>query len=146
MKKTLLTLSMILTLPLHAAEISFSYFGNEGSGSNSTYYSCSYVEDQASYFLNMLGAQKVRVLCTGGLQNWGWTPINLTAKFETPTINGDNIESVEIHSDPWDAGCTLNTRLINDILKNFNNIEVVEKHDTCPFQDSNYYYLLKIQH
>ena len=144
MKKILLVCAFLATFAASAAELSFTYFGNDLG--RQVYYSCDYVEDQATYYLNLLGANHIDVMCTGGIQNWSWMPIHLKAKFELPLITGHGVETLELQGDTWNPNCGLNTTIINAAVKTMTHIQVIKKSDSCPFVDSNFFYKLQVQH
>lgn len=141
MKKLLIVMSIFLSFQASAAKVSFTYFGNE-AGRNS-FYSCSYVESQAEYYLKLFGAENIELYCRGGITSWSMMPVSLDAKFDLPTVMG-KVETVELRGDNWSPACGLNTMMIREFLKVMNNVEVLKKSDHCAFADSNFYYSLKI--
>lgn len=143
MKKTALLSALLISSSTFAAGFSFTYFGNEGG--NQSFYACSYVEDQAEAYLELLGATNIDVTCFGGIQPWGSAqPVSIRAKYNLPEVTGQNVETVEIEGDTWNPSCGINVRLMKEILKTFSNVEVVKKQDSCAFVTSNYYYKLNI--
>lgn len=146
MKKIVFLASFILGMSAFASEqvtVHFNYFGNQGM--NRSYYACSYVEDIAEAHLKTLGATYVDVRCSGGIQPWGsMQPIYLKAKFQKPTIIGNTTEVVRIEGDTWRPNCDINARMIKAFLKEFDNIKVLKKSDSCAFHDSNFFFELEI--
>jgi hypothetical protein len=142
MKKIICLISLFFSLNLFAAQINFTYFGNQGS--NQSFYSCDYVEDQATQYLEVFGATNIDLFCTGGITNWSWSPVSLRASFDLPVVTGNNFEEVRIAGDVWSPACGLNTIIIREILKSFKSVKVLEKQYHCAFADSNFYYLLQI--
>jgi hypothetical protein len=142
--KSLFALSALaLSFQASAAGISFTYFGNEAG--RQSYYACSYVEDQAESYLELLGATNIDVRCMGGIQpGWMTMPVSVQASFDLPVVTGSHVETLEIEGDVWNPACGLNVRLMSEILNQFKNITVIKKRDACPFADSNYYYQLQI--
>jgi hypothetical protein len=144
MKKIILATALFASVSSFAAEVNFTYFGNEGG--RQSYYACSYVEDQAISYLELLGATNIDVRCSGGIQTGSWyaQPVSLRAKFDLPVVTGANVETVEIEGDNWNPACGLNTRMLNEMLKKFENVTVLKKIDSCAFATTNYYYKLQI--
>jgi hypothetical protein len=144
MKKLFTLLALTLSLSSFAKEyVSFTYFGNEG-GRNS-YYACDYVEAQAAQYLELFGATDIEVYCSGGIQPWSVQPVSLRASFNKPVLSGREAgEVVEIKGDAFNPACGVNTRMINEFLRKFDNISVVKKNDSCAFARTNYYYQLNI--
>ncbi len=145
MKKLLSALLVTLSIPSFAAHFSFTYFGNEGGFGNQNYYACSYVEDQAHMYLEMLGATQVEVRCSGGIgPGWYTGPVNLDATYDLPVVTGAHVDILEISGDAFNPSCGLNVRILSEILKTTPYVQVLKKDDHCPFADSNYYYTLNV--
>lgn len=145
MKKTALLAALLISTSAFATSISFTYFGNEGG--RQTYYACSYAEDQAQSYLELLGATNIDVRCSGGISNgWSMQPVSLRASYDLPVVVGTSVEAVEIKGDSFNPACGLNVRIIKEALKTFTNVEVVKKDDSCAFATSNYFYKLNIAH
>lgn len=143
MKKLALLSALLVSVSASAATISFTYFGREAG--YESYYACSYVEDQAEQYLELLGATNIDARCSGGIQS-GWynQPVSLRATFDLPEVTGAGVDSVEIKGDAFSPACGLNVRLIKEILKTMTNVQVVKKDDACAFASSNYYFKLNI--
>lgn len=145
MKKTALLAALLVSSSAFATNISFTYFGNEGG--RQTYYACSYVEDQAVSYLELLGATNIDVRCSGGISNgWSMQPVSLQASYDLPVVAGTSVETLEIKGDSFNPACGLNVRILKSVLATFTNVEVVKKSDSCAFATSNYYYKLNIAH
>jgi hypothetical protein len=139
-------LMILLALSLNAlaqsVNVSFTYFGNEGN--RQSYYACSYVENQAEKYLELLGATDIDVQCFGGINPSWVAPVSLDASFEVPQLSGSEGEIVEIKGDHWNPSCGINVRMIREFLKKFPHVKVLKKDDHCAFSSSNYYYQLEI--
>lgn len=143
MKSFLFASTLALSFNALAAEVSFTYFGNEGG--RQSYYACSYVEDQALSYLELLGATNIDLRCSGGIQAPGWIgPVSLRANFDLPEVTGSGVETVEVKGDVWNPACGINVRMMSEFLKVFTNVQVLKKQDACAFASSNYYYKLQI--
>lgn len=141
--KTALLATLLISSSAFATNFSFTYFGNEGG--RQSYYACSYVEDQAVSYLELLGATNIDVRCTGGISGgWSVQPVSLRASYDLPVVMGTSVESVELKGDSFNPACGLNVRIIKEILKTFSNVEVLKKSDSCAFASSNYYFKLNI--
>lgn len=146
MKKFLAILALVSSVSAFAAKekISIHYSGFEGWGR--TYYACDYVEHQTESFLKLFGATQIDVRCTGGIQPYGsaW-PVSLTATFETPTLVGNEVETVEkVDGDSRSPACGLNTTIVKKLLPLFPNVKVLKKNAGCGFSTSNYSYTFSI--
>ena len=145
MKTTALFLAIIVSGSVFAKNISFTYFGNEGS--NQSYYACSYVEDQTQSYLELLGATNIDVRCSGGISGgWSMQPVSIRASYDVAEVTGTSVELVEIKGDYSNPACGLNVRIIKEILKTLTNVEVLKKDDSCAFATSNYYFKLNLAH
>jgi len=92
-----------------------------------------------------IGATNVDVRCTGGI-NGGWSvqPVSIRASYDLPVVVGNSVEEVSIKGDSFNPACGINVRIMSELLKTFNNIEVLKKSDSCAFHNSNYFYNLNI--
>lgn len=143
MKSLFISFLMLFSFSAMAVDFSFTYFGN-GAGTQ-TYYACSYVEDQAQSYLELLGATQIDVRCSGGITaGWNAGPVTLHASFELPVLTSSDFETVEISGDFSSPSCGLNVRIMKEILKTMAYIQVVKRDDACAFSSSNYYYKLRI--
>lgn len=144
MKKTALLSALLISTSAFAANINFTYFGNEGG--RQSYYACDYVEDQTQSYLELLGATNIDVRCSGGIQPSGWSvqPVSIRASYDLPVVTGQSVETVEIQGDAFNPACGINVRIMKEALKTFSNVEVLKKQDSCAFASSNYYYKLNI--
>ena len=143
MKMMILLASLLVSASSFAAQVSFTYFGNEGG--NQHFYACSYAEDQTFAHLETLGATNIDVRCSGGIQSsWSIQPVSIRATYNLPVVTGSGVEAVVIKGDSFNPACGLNVRIVKEILKTFTNVTVVKKSDSCGFSQSNYFYNLNI--
>ena len=68
--------------------ISKASFGiSSSTSSGSVYYNCDSLEDMTENMLKKLGANDVRVRCSGGLESGTyWGPASITASFSSPVL------------------------------------------------------------
>jgi hypothetical protein len=143
MKSMTLVAALFFSVSSFAANFSFTYFGNEGG--RQSFYACDYVQGQTEAYLELLGATHIDVSCNGGIQStWSVQPVSIRASYELPVVTGVEVEKVEIKGDTFSPACGINVRIIKEILKTMTNVEVVKKSDSCPFQNSNYSYVLNV--
>lgn len=143
MKMMILLATLLISASAFAAQVSFTYFGNEGG--NQHFYACSYAEDQTYSHLEALGATNIDVSCFGGIQStWVIQPVSLRATYDLPVVTGAGTQKVKIKGDSFNPACGLNVRIMKEILKTFTNVTVVKKSDSCAFAQSNYYYNLDV--
>jgi hypothetical protein len=134
---------MFFSVSAMATNFSFTYFGNEAG--TQSYYACSYVEDQAQSYLELLGATHIDVRCSGGITSgWNAGPVTLNASFDLPVVTNNDFETLEISGDFSSPACGLNVRIIKEILKSMAYIQVIKREDACAFSTSNYYYKLRV--
>lgn len=114
-------------------EIDFTYVGNNGS--SSTYYSCDYARDQLERHLQSLGAQKIDVSCSGGLDRWMTMPVSLYGSIEVPTgLTAENARATTKILKPasaFDTACDFNVKLLDTIIPLFDNVTLVNKRGVC---------------
>lgn len=141
--KTALLSALLVSSSAFAANINFTYFGNEGG--RQSYYACDYAQYQTESYLELLGATNIDVTCFGGIQPWGSVqPVSIRASYDLPVVTGQSVETVELKGDSFNPACGINVRIIKEILKTMTNVEVVKKQDSCAFATTNYYYKLNI--
>ena len=140
--KTALLATLLFSTSAFAENFSFTYYGNEGG--RQSYYACSYIEDQTVSYLELFGATKINVRCSGGIDN-GWIrPVSVRASYDLPEVTGAGVETIEIKGDSLNPACGVNVKIIKEILKTFTNVEVLKKQDACAFATSNYYFKLNV--
>ncbi len=106
-----------------------SFSPRTNNGETTTYYNCDSVESIVESHLEDLGAQNVRVSCSGGIQ-MGWTsPAFVRANFEValPGVNGTSRQVVLTGRD----SCSLNVEFLDAALKLFPGVKVVSKRSSC---------------
>ena len=108
-------------------KMSFSPMTN--SGWNRTYYSCDWAENQAERHLKAMGAQNVRVTCTGGIDyNWV-SPIFVRARFDAP-VPAENDVTREVVLKGND-GCSFSKEFIGRAVKLFPGVKVKSHRGSC---------------
>lgn len=143
--RSLIALVFVATaLSANAAELvsrkfSFTYFGHDVG--SSTYYSCDSAEDMAREQLQTLGAQNIRVSCSGGIQNWGnrWDafPVSITARFAVPASR-ENAQRMVIKDSGRDSNCDFNAQFLAQLLKKLPNARLVSRSVSCRGADGRY--------
>ena len=99
------------------------------NGGTISYYNCDFVEATVESHLADLGAQNVRVSCSGGIE-MGWTtPAHVRASFEVavPSANGTSREVVLSGRE----SCSLNVEFLDKALPLFPGVKVVSKRSSC---------------
>ena len=99
------------------------------SGWNQTYYNCDWAEDQVESHLEALGAQNVRVSCSGGIE-WNWTsPIFVTARFDAPVpAANDASRSVVLAGR---ESCGFNTEFLDKAIPLFPGVQLNRRSSSC---------------
>lgn len=99
------------------------------TGGTVTYYNCDSVESTVESHLATLGAQNIRVSCTGGLE-MGWsTPAHVRATFDVavPAANDASREA----SLSGRESCSLNTEFLDAAIPLFPGVKVLSKRSSC---------------
>lgn len=97
------------------------------SGWNQTYYNCSFAQDQVEAHLETLGAQNIRVTCSGGIE-WNWTsPVFITAKFDVP-VNGTVTRGAKLAGR---ESCAFNTEFLDRVIPMFPGVAVRARRSSC---------------
>ncbi len=99
------------------------------NGGTVTYYNCDSVESTVEAHLATLGAQNVRVSCSGGIE-MGWTmPAHVRATFDVavPGVNGTTREATLAGRE----SCSLNVEFLDAALPLFPGVKVLSKRSSC---------------
>ena len=99
------------------------------NGGTVSYYNCDSVEATVESHLADLGAQNVRVSCSGGIE-MGWTtPAHVRATFEVavPGANGTSRQVVIAGRE----SCSLNVEFLDAALPLFPGVKVASKRSSC---------------
>lgn len=103
------------------------------SGWTTTYYNCSWAEDAVEDHLTSLGAENVRVSCSGGIE-MGWnTPVFITAKFDVvvPGANGSTREVRLANRAGNNDSCSFNVEFLDRAIPLFPGVKVLSKRSSC---------------
>lgn len=125
-------------------KVSFGVFGR--TGSTTSYYNCDSARDLVADHIETLGGVNARVRCSGGIQNWGATPISITANFDAPVPNGGAVQSMTLKARSFDQNCELHTTALKHLLPAFPGVKVISKRDSCYDNRSRWYYDLEVTH
>lgn len=99
------------------------------NGGTVTYYNCSSVEDTVESHLKALGAQNIRVSCSGGIE-MGWnTPAHVRASFEV-AVPAANDASRQVGLSGRES-CSLNTQFLDAAIPLFPGVKVLSKRSSC---------------
>jgi len=124
---------------LVARRFSFTY--QDRNPGTRTYHNCDSVEDTLRDHLQTLGAQNIRVTCSGGIQNWGnrWDawPVSLSARFSVPA-NRDNAQRLVIADRGFNTNCDFNVQMLTSLLRNLPNARTISKSNSCRGSDGRY--------
>lgn len=119
----------------------FSFTYMDRSVVTRTYHNCDSVEDTLRDHLRTLGAQNIRVTCSGGIQNWGnrWEawPVSLSARFVVPA-NRDNAQRLVIADRGFNTNCDFNVQLLSKLLRELPNARMISKNDRCRGSEGSY--------
>lgn len=99
------------------------------NGGTVTYYNCDSVENTVESHLESLGAQNVRVSCTGGIE-MGWnTPAHVSASFDVlvPEIDAPSRGASLSGRD----SCSLNVEFLDAAIPLFPGVKVLSKRSSC---------------
>lgn len=129
---------MIMAIALFAVSSAFatefvsrkmSWSPRTHHGGTVTYYNCDSVESTVESHLKALGAQNVRVSCSGGIE-MGWTmPAHVSAKFDAP-VPAEN-EIVHEETLKGHESCYLNTEFLDAAIPMFPGVKVLSKRASC---------------
>lgn len=145
MKKLLALIASVFTLTAfaHNETVSFTHNGIETWGR--VYYACSYVESQTKSHLEALGATNIDVDCRGGIEWDRMWPVSVTATFDAPALQGNEVAVVKtIKSRPGNESCSINVLIMKTILPKFGNVSVLEKRDRCSGPNTRWSYKLNV--
>ena len=124
---------------LVSRRFSFTYIG--GDMGTRTYYNCDSVEDMLRDHLRTLGAQNIRVSCSGGIQTWGnrWdaTPVSMSARFVVPASR-DNAQRLVIADRGFNTNCDFNVQMLNKLLRSLPNARMVSRSNSCRGSEGRY--------
>ncbi len=128
-------------------KVSFSVGGRD-LGSE-TYFACDSVKDTVKRHLTTLGAENIRVRCSGGIENWGtgtqiW-PNFVTASFDAPVSTGAAVESITLKG-RFDQNCILNVAILKNIIPALSTVTVVSKRDNCWDNSTRWSYDVTVAH
>jgi hypothetical protein len=99
------------------------------NGGTTTYYNCQSVESTVESHLKAMGAQSVRVSCSGGIE-MGWnTPAMVSASFDV-VVPGANDAAKQIVLKGNDS-CSLNTEFLDLAIPMFPGVKIVSKRSSC---------------
>ncbi len=102
------------------------------SGWTTSYYNCSWAEDQVEEHLTTLGAMNVNVSCSGGIE-MGWnTPVFISAKFDVvvPSANGASRE-LKLSNRHGSDSCSFNVEFLDRAIALFPGVKVLSKRSSC---------------
>ncbi len=104
-------------------------------GRSRTYYDCSYAKRVTKNILKKMGAQEIKVSCTGGLDRNSRmmpTPINLQAEFAALSRGGSGEFETESSrfSIKYNQDCILPATIFNNLLPHFEATNVTQP-STC---------------
>ena len=125
-------------------KVSYTVFGR--SGWSTTYYSCYSAQDLVEGHIETLGGINARVRCSGGIENWGATPIRISATFDAPLPNGGAVEEKTLKARSFDENCELHTTTLKNLLPAFPGVKVVSKRDSCMDNRTRWYYNIEVTH
>ncbi len=107
------------------------------------YYSCESVRYAVKKHLVTLGAENVRVSCSGGLDHFNrrnaW-PALVRASFDAPVATGTEVEALTIKG----RSCLLNVTILENIIPVLPTVSVVSKKANCSRSDDPWAYNLNI--
>ena len=102
---------------------------NMYTGRTVSYYNCSSLEDTIESHLKALGAQNIRVSCSGGIE-MGWnTPAHVRANFEV-AVPAANDASRQLSLSGRDS-CSMNVQFLDAAIPLFPGVKVLSKHSSC---------------
>lgn len=99
------------------------------NGGTVTYYNCDSVEDTVEARLESLGAQNVRVSCSGGIEMGQNMPAHVRATFDV-AVPAANDASREVSLSGRDS-CSLNVELLDAAIPLFPGVKVLSKRSSC---------------
>lgn len=112
---------------------------------NETYYTCNSVKYAVKKHLATLGAENVRVTCSGGLDHlsrWSAWPALVRASFDAPVTTGGNVEALSLKG----KSCLLNVTILENIIPALPAVSVVSKKSNCSRFSDRWAYDLSIAH
>jgi len=113
--------------------INFNYSSNE------SYYSCSYVQGQASKILSTLGAENIVTQCQGGIQNdLQPLPISMQATYTHHVKSGKKVV-LKGHD-----ACEMNIKLIGTILSTIDH-DIIDWDAACWGSQGSYKIKLELE-
>ncbi len=145
--KTLIALlfASTLTLSVQAKETTVKF----GIFIHNNWFSCDLVEGLTKSHVEKLGGQLVDVRCNGGLPYS--QHLNVTAVIDSATSTDSNstLSTITYNNRSnrrvgRDVHCALDVKIIDNILKGFEVLEL-EKRDTCWGSEGRYRYDLKLR-
>lgn len=125
------------------SNFNYTFFGH--SSGRYTMVACSYAESVAEEIMLKLGATNLEIYCSGGIQPWGISLLNLRVQYTAPILTGETkTESVVLESDTWNSSCDFDTGLTRALLRDFPNVKATRSSDYCFQTDSRYEYQLDV--
>ncbi len=89
--------------------------------STRTYYSCDFAESQTEKILEKIGAQDIKVRCSGGLPYYSY--VDVRADFTVAT-NDDDDATYNLVEIKTDDSCDLNERILDEAFATFSTLNL----------------------
>lgn len=123
----LFAVSSVLASEYVSRKLSFS--PRMYNGGTITYYNCDSVENTVEARLEALGAQNIRVSCSGGIETGWYSPAFVRANFEV-AVPAANDASREVTLTGRDS-CSLNVEFLDAAIPLFPGVKVLSKRASC---------------
>lgn len=99
------------------------------NGGTISYYNCDSVEDTVASHLEDLGAQNVRVSCSGGIEMGWMTPVFVRASFDAAVSASNGVTRTVVLQ--GSESCHLNTEFLDAAIKLFPTATLESKRASC---------------